>query len=508
MATKKNKLQNSLYQSDWMNYHPFHIVCKSDYYYIKLSNKILNEIETIFKGDKFSSEVKRKMAVTVTAYFEDVISQLGLWKALLAIYKAKFNKILPFFDMSDEDYFEDEINQKDIQFLIWCILQRDNIDYGDDEVFINPENPLIELVAFATYAILDSEYETAPENIELYNLIHTADLPNNFFLFRELLSWLHYDSYLSMSYPTEAYESEKQTLNNSGTDNFIRENKRIVEYTIRKVNIFSKNSTPFAIKTAEWMAEIAPQQAEKEIIKEIDFKQINNYTIVDTNETYITVHPFNNENEILKINLNSIENPPKFDAINLIMCSLVYFNKYWHVNGFASFGFEDKIKKNEDVEEQNKINNRKTVEKLLKETNNKPIAYFKNYIEYQEFINKIFGQIVDNSSELNKLTNFTNILFFSHPEIGFLIFPTIAIFIKDKDNPYYDEKVAKKDSLGLLLGNYQFPKELLDYIIANDLLPDAAINSLKGAEYGRKLVQENMEFIVRFFQPEIFSKKG
>ena len=34
-----------------------------------------------------------------------------------------------------------------------------------------------------------------------------------------------------------------------------------------------------------------------------------------------------------------------------------------------------------------------------------------------------------------------------------------------------------------------------------------SINSLNGEDYGRKLVQENLDFIIRFFQPELFSVK-
>jgi hypothetical protein len=76
--------------------------------------------------------------------------------------------------------------------------------------------------------------------------------------------------------------------------------------------------------------------------------------------------------------------------------------------------------------------------------------------------------------------------------------------IKDKNNPLYNKQDAADHAISILCGAYVCPRVFLEYLITNNLIPDARINSLKGHIYGQKLVQENLDFIVRFFQPKLF----
>ena len=504
MAKNLFKIQNKLYQADWLEIHPLEMVSKSDFYYLQLSNRILALLDKIMTGDPFPNEVRRKIAISVSAYFEDIISNLGLWRAMTSIHKTKFGRYLPFYELSADDYFHDEINQKDVQFLIWCILQRDNIDNGEDNKFINPENPFIELVALSVYAIIDAEYETAPENSDIYELIHESDYMNDFFKFREILSWLHYDSYLSMSYPTINLSKETDKLDDSKLDEFFKNNQDIFAYSIEKTNVFSKNCSPLAIRANHWMAEIVTHESVKEIVKLIDFKYIATYNILATNEDFIAVKKADSEDDILNISLNSLNNPPAFDEINYVMCGLVFFDGYWHVNGFASFGYNDKDEplevKKTDVGE----NNRLTYESVLKVTKNKQIVYLKDIVAFKRFLKKVFINAGDSELIPEDIIDDTNMVVFTHPEIGLVMLPDIALFLKDKDNPYYDKEVATKQGFSILAGGYSCSKQMIDYIITNGLLQDAAVNSLHGVVHGRKLVQENIEFFVRFFQPELY----
>ena len=41
------------------------------------------------------------------------------------------------------------------------------------------------------------------------------------------------------------------------------------------------------------------------------------------------------------------------------------------------------------------------------------------------------------------------------------------------------------------------PRELLEYAMEHDMLPDAALNSIRGEERGRELVRENYDFLAR-----------
>jgi len=53
--------------------------------------------------------------------------------------------------------------------------------------------------------------------------------------------------------------------------------------------------------------------------------------------------------------------------------------------------------------------------------------------------------------------------------------------------------------LSLFLTNRCAKKELVEYLIDNNLTPDIALRSMESEERGRQLFQENKGFIARFF---------
>ena len=127
---------SSIYMQDWLALHPYNRVSETDQYYLDLANDILkiwNKSELSFQ---VNSEIKSSVACHLTAYFEDVISQLGLWKAFISKHKELYGKYLPFYSLSNS-YFEDEVNCEDIAFLLWLNMQ---LYVGNDkEELIDPE---------------------------------------------------------------------------------------------------------------------------------------------------------------------------------------------------------------------------------------------------------------------------------------------------------------------------------------------------------------------------------
>jgi len=62
-----------------------------------------------------------ELAAFLVCCFEDVISDLGLWRVFRDEHERMYGKRLPFYDLPD-DYFEEEINFEDVAFLIWYYL--------------------------------------------------------------------------------------------------------------------------------------------------------------------------------------------------------------------------------------------------------------------------------------------------------------------------------------------------------------------------------------------------
>lgn len=78
----------------------------------------------------------------------------------------------------------------------------------------------------------------------------------------------------------------------------------------------------------------------------------------------------------------------------------------------------------------------------------------------------------------------------------------IAQYIKDEKNVLYDVNEARKNVLILVVNSDICPPEVMSYLIHQDLIPDACMSSLQGETHGRKLLQDNLNFVARFMRKE------
>jgi hypothetical protein len=500
-STFRGKLNDRIFRSDWQATRPMGVTSDSDIYYVQLSNKILSIISKIEGESLISNKVKRDISVRIAAYFEDIISGLGLWRAIIETHRKMYESYLPFFHLNVDQYFEDEINVEDIQFLVWANIQRYLVD-SQQERFVNPENPLLAGLALEIYTLLDGEYETAPANESLFRFIHEVEFENNIISAREMLGWLHYDSYLSMSYTRKNLEEEINGLKTGESRTFFAENSEILKYAMEKIGIFSKTCSPIAIKAKDWAAQIFNGTPKASLFASIGFRQISNYNIVQVDsDTFTIIDP---DKEIYLVSVDSVSTPAALHSNKSIMCSLLFYNQLWHINGFATFS-----KSRIDLEvmpSKSKLlaNNRQVYSHLTNELKEE-ILYFQSSEDLKQAMSALFP--------LTERTRFlpadfdgqANFIMFIHPATGLSIYPELALYVSDNKNPFYDIAAVEQMGLGMLTGYYNLPKEFIEYLIDRQFLKDVSMNSLHGKEYGKKLLQENIRFIVRFFQPEIYN---
>jgi hypothetical protein len=450
----------------------------------------------------FSSRLKRLFAITAVSYFEDVISKIGLWKAFRQIHSEMYGKMLPFLHIRDE-YYMDEINLEDIQFLIWSVVQRDALEQNELK-FINIENPIITLVSLLVYEVLDAEYETAPENEVVYNAVHSPNLATDYFLLREFIKWIHYDSYLSCPYPKNKLLDD---LERSKSSKSFKENKEALKYTLIHSLIFTEPCSPIAIIACKWFENIVSDNKVKEVVLALEYKTFETYKIVGANEKSLKIKLFDRGTDIFELDLNSLNSTAEIKNKKAISCAMTFFNGLWNVNGMALFNDEDDISTDSTDPEsiKNTENNKMTYDFVLKNNKDRSIAYFKDTNELSDFLLKLFPDSTKNDLNLSNIKSDKNIVVFTHPNLGLVMYSDLAKWIKDKNNPCYNKQSASDHSVSILCGGYNCQREFIEYLIQNNLIPEARINSLKGEEYGRKMVQENLDFIVRFFQPELFA---
>ena len=108
-----------IYPKKWLELHPYKQTNSVDQYYVGIANEIHKRLYSSTIADAFEEEENiRYTSLCLAAWFEDVISQTGIWQAFTAECRKRYGAYLPFYPIKG-DYFPDEINLEDIRFLLW-----------------------------------------------------------------------------------------------------------------------------------------------------------------------------------------------------------------------------------------------------------------------------------------------------------------------------------------------------------------------------------------------------
>ena len=189
---QKLVIMRKIYPREWVSMHPYTKTDATDNYYCKLVNRIIELLYDydIMEGEtEPEDEVYEDTAIFLVGWFEDIISQTGVWQVFTS-----YGSRLPFYEPG-EDYYPDEINVEDVRFILWHCFQRDKIG----EKIYNPENTGILALANEIYDIFDEEFETAPVNERLQDFFDFSELTEDDFLeYRNKVEWFYFNSYINM----------------------------------------------------------------------------------------------------------------------------------------------------------------------------------------------------------------------------------------------------------------------------------------------------------------------
>ena len=181
------------------------------------------------------------------------------------------------------------------------------------------------------------------------------------------------------------------------------------------------------------------------------------------------------------------------------MASLVKYNGEWQVNGMSSWSRGRTLFDAYKAKLSAMGCDSALYDKLMKANENHPMLYFKNNEEMLEWFDRHIG-FDENFTFPDQMMERSFLAVYIEKDKDIAIIPNGALMIKDERNPYYDKKEAESGGVNLIVSAEVAPKEMLHYLIEHKLLPDVCINSMKGMERGKQLVQENMDFIARFMR--------
>ncbi len=490
MATK-------ITMKEWVEMHPLKHWSSTNYSYLKIANELLGIIRLSPLGHDLNEAEQVMMALQLTAYFEDVVSDLGLWKAFVRKHKELYGKYLPFYELGKEEYYADEVHEVDIRYLIWSHMME--IKVG---TFINPENRGIVDLAYKVFLYLDKEFDRTPMNEELKAFLYNPERLNDFFAFKHLLMWMCKEAYLLWSCITDEYMGEwYDQIEEWVGDNMDEEQ---IIYFANSLSAMMAKVGPLALLPQEWLALMCREEGMEDVadnIARIKSLPIQIYAVEKYDSTSVWLKAPDGENYELKRKDFDTLPDTTLKSCEHFISSLICYKGQWCVNGMNSWGnmeeaFAEACRKAEEKKVQAEHN---LFAEMMAKNDNSPLFYFKDINEMRNFFSQNmqvypqFGQDKDDWKE---------IAVFVESGSDLAIAPGVATCIKDERNPYYDFKRADDESLNLIVDVEVMTPKMLHYLLEHQLLSDARINSERGPERGRQLVQENIDFIARYMRRE------
>ena len=474
--------------------HPMGMRCATDFYYAKVGNMLLRQLSKNPAKQGLSEDVMIQMALKTALYFEDIICDSGIWHSFIEKHQKLYGKTLPFHSFQGK-YYADEPHIQDIQLLLWDAMMEEH----EDQI-INPENPGLKAIAYEFCEVLDDEFERAPINETLKDFFEHSDFIDDFIEMRNVLQWISSACYLTAGrYKLrgfhKTYENIVESLKFDSDDN------RTL-YAAMCQQPFKYKTGMLALLPQEWLAgilECNEQKAKAEELRAIEYRPYDLYRLDGFDETYIRLSDTQGrEIAVRKDSYGDLRDSTLMTTEGCI-ASFVKYHGEWNTNGMDSWGrfgkeYEEQCEKKRHYKSGLPP---KSYEAMMKKSGGCPLFYLRDGKAARRFLIEDVGipQKLMHSSELDDKEYIA--AWVPSPDEDIFFAPDAAQFIKDERNPFYKATRDTETSMDLISAPDRLEGDMVRYLIAHNMLPDAALNHLKGQEAGRKLAQDNLDFLAR-----------
>lgn len=164
----------------------------TDIYFYELANDLLAAWEKSGRLATVPEAVMQRCAIMATGYYQDILSDAGLWRGFVAQCRRWYDRPVPF-HTAGEDYVDYELNYIDVAFLLWYGIAMLDMDRR----LISPLHADIMELARIWHGMLEERYDDAPVPEE-YNIAFELDVndPEDGKEIARLSHWLFTHSYL------------------------------------------------------------------------------------------------------------------------------------------------------------------------------------------------------------------------------------------------------------------------------------------------------------------------
>ena len=480
-------------------HHPKGVSSPTDFYYMNLANRLLTLTNKSLMATELTQEMRKRIALNVTLYFEDVICDSGIWRSFVTKNRELYGRRLPFYEVED-DYPLDEPCQKAVQLVVW-----DAIMTFKYESVVNPENLGVALLAEALFFNIDQEFERAPINETLAAYFRECRFMDDFYPMRDALKFFVLSCYLTNGRHVEHYlEYQIETAME------LMDDSDMAYYEAECVMAWQYRIGPLALLPQEWLGmalRAVGKTAEAADVEAITWREYEPYLLEQHDGKGFTLRSI--DDELLTLTYHNMAQ--KDDSIvsirDFVMAMFACYRGDWYLNGPASWGNGSQIfnKVRDDVAKVDD-NGLQNYDELVRQNEGSPLFYFKDVAEAMAFVTRATGTgFQDELPDEWKQNDKDVVLFLSPTKRIFALAPGAAECICDPKNPYYNKQAATEHALYLVVQN-RVPGEMLRYLIDHQLIPDACLKSTVSAEHGRQLLQQNLDFMARALRRDDYHK--
>ena len=494
------RVMKKIYPKKWLELHPYKQTNSVDQYYVGIANEIHKRLYSSTIADAFEEEENiRYTSLCLAAWFEDVISQTGIWQAFTAECRKRYGAYLPFYPIKG-DYFPDEINLEDIRFLLWHHIQY--LCRGISA--INPENPGIEQTAQEIYGLLAEEYETAPENERMQEfLYHSAMGEEDFFRYREILDWFHYQCYFNIENVAQCRDEAERLLDD---EKITPEMAETLIYATRTSLTFKGRRNLLSLTSPEWLALIGKAHPEHQLWGKVKARENSCYLLEKEDDEYLYVKDLCSEDEsefkITKKSLNLSAIRSREVGKSTLICELIYFgNAWWQCGMLLENKYNQKMAEYVDdlTKQKEKTNEKAAFHDFIKASGGKSFVFCQSQEEISDFLLNKMDYNLKEGLDIPRINTENGAMLMANPHTGLHIQFKLCECIKSPDNPNYNKEEAEKNAIMFIVNPDIIPYQLSCILQDEGMLPDAYLNSLQRKEYGQEFIRKNAHFLTDYF---------
>ena len=494
------RVMTKIYPKKWLELHPYKQTNSVDQYYVGIANEIHKRLYSSTIADAFEEEENiRYTSLCLAAWFEDVISQTGIWQAFTAECRKRYGAYLPFYPIKG-DYFPDEINLEDIRFLLWHHIQY--LCRGISA--INPENPGIEQTAQEIYGLLAEEYETAPENERMQEfLYHSAMGEEDFFHYREILDWFHYQCYFNIENVAQCRDEAERLLDD---EKITPEMAETLIYATRTSLTFKGRRNLLSLTSPEWLALIGKAHPEHQLWGKVKVRKNSCYLLEKEDDRYLYVKDLCSEDEgefkITKKSLNLSAIRSREVGKSTLICELIYFgNTWWQCGMLLENKYNQKMAEYVDdlTKQKEKTNEKAAFHDFIKASGGKSFVFCQSQEEISDFLLNKMDYNLKEGLDIPRINTENGAMLMANPHTGLHIQFKLCECIKSPDNPNYNKEEAEKNAIMFIVNPDIIPYQLSCILQDEGMLPDAYLNSLQRKEYGQEFIRKNAHFLTDYF---------